>query len=98
MNGFHDLFGCVARLGNFSGRDSPDLRYVPARFRVVDGALARKLVAFLPVLAAALSVALTGDHHAAGAFAAYVARGQSEIDQCQAVFHDFRVMLNATRV
>ena len=42
-----------------------------------------QLVALLPVLAAALAVALAGDHGAAAAFAADVAGGQRDVDHGQ---------------
>ena len=57
-----------------------------------------QLIALLPVLAAALAVALAGDHHAARALAADVAGGQAEVDHRQAVLDALRLMLDAARV
>ena len=55
--------------GNLVRRMPQTLGDVLARCRIVDRPLAGQLIALLPVLAAALSVALAGDHRAARAFA-----------------------------
>ena len=60
--------------------------------------LARQLIALLPVLAAALAVALAGDHGAAAAFPTDVAGGQRQVDQRRAVLHAFGLMLQSARV
>ena len=57
-----------------------------------------KLVALLPVLAAALAVALPGDHGAARAFAPDVAGGEAQVDQRQAVLDAFGLVLEAARM
>ena len=57
-----------------------------------------KLIALLAVLAAALAVALAGDHHAAGALAAEVAGGEEQVDHREAVLDALRVVLDAARV
>ena len=49
-----------ARRRQLVRRDAPDRRDCRAMRRIVDLAIARKLVGFLPVLAAALAVALAG--------------------------------------
>ena len=69
-----------------------------ARFGIADGTLPGKLVTLLAVFAPALPVALPGDHRAARAFAAEIARRETQVDQRQAVFNAFRLVLNAPRM
>ena len=82
----------------FIRRDAPDARHVLARLRIEQRALARQLIAFLAVLAAALTIALAGDHGAAAAFAPEVTGGQRQIDQRRAVLDALGLMLQAARV
>ena len=89
MNRFHDFDRGVSSLRNFVRRDAPDFCGVGARLWIADGTLPGKLVAFLPVFAAALSVALSGDHGAAGAFPPDVARGETKIYEREAVLYAF---------
>ena len=92
----HDLHArCSPACGSLVGRDAPDLGDVLARRRIGDGPLAGQLIALLAVLAAALAVALAGDHDAAGAFAADVAGGEAEVDHRQAVLDALGVVLDA---
>ena len=76
--------------------------HTPAMYRRCSGSVIERmpgqLIAFLPVLAAALPVALAGDHHAAGAFAAEVAGREEQVEHREAVLDAFRVMLDAARV
>ena len=57
-----------------------------------------QLIALLAVLAAALAVALAGDHHAAGALAAEVAGREAQVDHREAVLDALRLVLDAARV
>jgi hypothetical protein len=76
-------------LRDLLGRDAPDLGDVAPGFRIANQALSWKLVAFLPVLASSLAVALARDHHAAGPFATEVSRGQAQVDKGEHVLHAF---------
>src|SRR6476646_9475225 len=69
MNRLHNLLGAVAGLRQIVRRDAPDVRNMLARGWVGKHALAGKLVAFLPMLASTLPIALSRDHGAARAFA-----------------------------
>ena len=69
-----------------------------SRFRIGDRSLARQLVALLSVLAAALAVALPGDHRAARAFAADVAGREADVDEREAVLDALGLMLEPARV
>src|SRR5262245_15832742 len=69
-----------------------------AVLRVFDVAPARKLVAFLALLAPALPVALPGDHRIARPFPADPAGGDHELDRGHAVFHALRMVLNPARM
>src|SRR4029434_10989131 len=60
--------------------DAPDARHVAAVLGVADIAPARQLIAFLPMLAAALSVGLANDRAVAALRLADPSRGQDEID------------------
>src|SRR5262245_30367621 len=71
---------------------------MPATRRIVDRSLARKLIALLAVLTAALTVALARDHRAAGSLAAEVAGRQTKVDDCRAVLDALGVMLEPARV
>ena len=85
-------------LRDLVGRDAPDRGDVLASLGVGDRALARELVALLAVLAAALAVALAGDHHAARALAADVAGGERQVDDGEDVLDALRLVLDAARV
>ena len=61
-------------------------------------ALSRQLIAFLPVLPAALPVALARDHVRACAFAPDLARCQAQIDDRKHVLHAVRMVLDPARV
>ena len=66
MNGFHDLHGADTRPAEFRQAQCPrPSPHAPALPGSVMDALARQLIAFLAVLAAALAIALPGDHDAA---------------------------------
>ncbi len=69
----------VSRPGNLVRLDAPHLRHVPPRLWIRDRPLPRQLIAFLSVLAAALTVALSGNHHAARALAADIAGGRHRL-------------------
>ena len=98
MDGVHDLDGGVAGAGQVVRRDAPDAGDVPARRGVGEAALARQLVALLAVLAAALAVALAGDHDAAGAFPPDVAGGERDGADGFAVLDALGVVLDAAGV
>jgi hypothetical protein len=69
-----------------------------ARGGIGELSLARKLIAFLSVLAPTLAVALAGDHRRAAAFAPDMAGGEHDIDHGKTVFHALRLMFEPTRV
>ena len=84
------------------GRLSGSTPHTPAMYLRCSGSVidahAGQLIALLPVLAAALAVALAGDHHAAGALAAEVAGREEEVEHREAVLDALRVVLDAARV
>jgi hypothetical protein len=67
--------------GNVLGRDAPDARHVRARRRIVDAAIAGKLVRLLAVLAAALAVALAGDRTEAGEGLTALPQRERQVDE-----------------
>ena len=84
--------------GILSSGHAPHRRNVAARVRIGDRARAGQLIAFLAVLAAALAVALPGDHHAARSLAAEVAGRQEQIQHREAVLDPLRMVLDPARV
>ena len=70
-----------ARLGQLVGVDAPDRGHVGPVGRVGELAVAGQLVGLLPVLAAALAVALAGDGAVAGVRLAGQPEGEGEIDE-----------------
>ena len=98
VDGLHDLHRGEPGLRDLLRRDAPDARHVLARRGIGDRALAGELVALLAVLAAALAVALAGDHDAARALAADVAGGQAQVDHGEAVLDALRLVLDAAGV
>ena len=98
MDRIHDLLRGVARLRQFVGRDAPDVGHMLPRLGVQQGALAGQLIAFLPVFAASLAVALPGDHGAAAAFPPQVSGGQRQVDQRGTILHALRLVLQTARV
>src|SRR5580693_2148520 len=98
MNRFHDLYGGIAGLRNVFRRDAPDLCRVCAGFRVADGSLTGKLVAFLAVFAATLPISLPGDHRAARAFPANISGRKAQVNQRRTVFDAFGLVLDTARV
>src|SRR5262245_19564201 len=98
MDRVHDLDGAVARAGQRLRRHTPDAGDVCARRRVGEAALARELVALLPVLAAALAITLAGDHDGVCAFASDIAGGECDRHDSLAVFYTLRLVLQAARV
>ena len=67
-------------------------------FRVLDIAVARKLIAFMTVLAATLTIALPGNSSVATKWLPDPACGQHQIDARRHVFDTLAVMLDATRM
>ena len=63
-----------------------------------DVAVARELVAFVAVLAAALAVALAGDRRDAAPGLAELARGQAEVDRREHVLDALGVLLDTAGV
>ena len=57
-----------------------------------------KLVAFLSMLAATLSIGLAGDRRVAAVFAADASRGQHDVDRAEHVLHAMAVMFDAAGV
>ena len=98
MDGVHDLLRGVARLGKFFGRDAPDAGNMLASRGIGERSLAGKLVALLPMLTAALAVALAGDHGGPGALASDISGGQSNVDHRQAILHAFGLVLQSASV
>src|SRR4029077_18653016 len=92
------LYRGIARLGNLVGSNSPDLCRVCAGFRVADGSLTGKLVAFLAVFAATLPISLPGDHRAARAFPTDISGRKAQVNQRRTVFDAFGLMLDTARV
>src|SRR5678816_116646 len=78
--------------------DPPDSSNVPAMFGIADVAPARKLIAFLPMFAAALAVGLTDDRAVAALRFADPAAGEHEIDRAQRILNAVGVMLDAARM
>src|SRR5882762_3809801 len=89
MNRLHDLYSGIACLGNLVSGNSPNLCRVCASFRVADGSLTGKLVAFLAVFTATLPISLPGDHGAARAFPTNIAGRKAQVNQCRTVFDAF---------
>src|SRR6185369_12857365 len=87
-----------ARLRQFFRGQVPDLANVFAVLRIRDLTLAGKLVRFLTVLAAALSIALSGDGAVAAPGFTDIAGRQHEIDVRENVVHAVRVMFDTTRM
>src|ERR1700675_2486959 len=98
MNRFHDLYGGIAGLRDVFRGDAPDLCRVCAGFRVADGSLTGKLVAFLAVFAAALPISLPRNHRAARAFPANISGCEAQVNQRRTVFDAFGLVLHTTRV
>jgi hypothetical protein len=98
VNAAKHLVAIDSCLGHFVDWHSPDAGYVSAMFRVADVAGAGKLIAFLPVLASALSVGLAGDGGIAATFATDAARGQHHIDCAQTILHPVAVMFDSARM
>src|SRR5580704_7775148 len=98
MNRFHDLYGGITCLRNLFGSNSPDLCRVCAGFRVADGSLTGKLVAFLAVFAATLPIPLPGDHRAASAFPTNISGCKAQVNQRRTVFDAFGLVLDTTCV
>jgi hypothetical protein len=73
-------------------------RDVFARYRIGEHPLSRKLIAFLPVFAATLPIALASDHGAATTLTSHMPRCEDHIDNGQTVLHAFRLMLDSARV
>ena len=94
----HDLLRRDARPGNLVRPNTPHLGDMLARRRIVDRSLAGQLVALLAVLAAALPVALAGDHRGAAAFPPDVSGGQRDVDHGQTVLHALGMMFQSARV
>src|SRR6202030_4590532 len=98
MNRFHDLHGGIAGLRDFFRGDTPDLRRVCTGFRIADGSLTGKLVAFLAVFAATLPISLAGDHRAARAFPANISGCEAQVNQRRTVFDAFGLVLDTAGV
>src|SRR6266446_540230 len=98
MNRFHDLYSGIARLGNLVRGNSPNLCRVCAGFRVADGSLTGKLIAFLAVFTATLPISLPGDHRAARTFPADIPGRKAQVNQRRTVFDSLRLVLDTARV
>src|SRR5262249_57772212 len=85
-------------LGELFWADTPDLRHVTAMLRISDIARAGQLIAFLAVLASALSVALARDGRIAAAQPPNASRCQHDVDRPQHVLHPMTVVLDAAGV
>src|SRR5579864_4997102 len=92
VDGFHDLFGAVARLGKFFRPNAPDAGNVFASGWVRERSLAGKLVALLSMLASTLAVSLAGNHRRTRTLAPNISRSKSNVEHSQAVFHAFGLM------
>src|SRR5690606_35235862 len=93
-----DFVGIDSRARELVGGHAPHLGDVRAVFRVPEIAAAGELVAFLPVLAAALAVALSRDRAVAGSAAADAPGRQHDVDGAEHVVDAARVVLEAARV
>src|SRR5262245_36161303 len=98
MNRVHDFHSRVSGLWNFIGLDTPNRRDVTPSFRVCDGALAWKLVAFLAMFSPTLSVALSRNHDAPGTRATDVTCRQAQIDEAKNVLDSLGMMLESPSV
>src|SRR5262249_9337305 len=78
--------------------DAPHRRHVGAVLRVLDVAAARKLIALLSVLPAALAVALSRDRRVPAVRPADAPRRQHEVDGAEDVLHAVTRVLDAPRV
>src|ERR1051326_1616452 len=94
----HQLVAVDARLRQLLGLHAPDAGDVLAVRGVHDVAPAGELVALLPVLAAALAVALADDGAVRAVRPADAPRGENDVDRGEAVLHAVRVVLDAARV
>ena len=92
------LVGVDAGPGQVLFVDAPDAGDVAAMLRVADVAPAGQLIAFLPVLAPALSVGLADDGAVAALRFADSARREDQIDRAERVLDAVRVVLDAARV
>src|SRR5712664_2652490 len=71
----------------------PDLREVAPGSRIVDAPVPGELVRLLPVLAAALSVALSGETAVTGEGLARLAQGERDVDEGERVGDALRLLL-----
>src|SRR5262249_38546556 len=95
VNRFHDLDRRIARVGQTVWIDAPYFADVSAGLRIFDVPLARQLVALLPVLAAALSIALARDHIRTGAFSTDLTGCQAQVDDREDILHTVGMVLDA---
>src|SRR2546426_493745 len=87
------LVGGAARSGDLLLLDLPDLCEMAPRRGIVDAPVAGELIGFLPVLAAALSVALPGQATVAGEGPALPAEGERDVDESERVGNSLRLLL-----
>ena len=80
MDGLHDLDRGEAQVGDLHLRDAPDRGDLLAVLGVLDVTASRQLVAALPVLAPALTIALAGDGAIAAAGPTDASGGQNQVD------------------
>ena len=92
------LVGVDAGAGDVLLVDAPDAGDVLAVLGVGDVAPAGKLIALLPVLAAALAVGLADDRAVAALGLADAAGREHEVDRAERVLHAVGVVLDAARV
>ena len=79
------------------GRNVPDARNALDRDRIVDETIARELIGFLTVLAAALTVALARERAVAAALPAGQSEREREIDVSARAIRTVAVLLDAAR-
>src|SRR5207245_6845056 len=87
------LVGGAARAGDLLLLDLPDLCEMAPRRGIVDAPVAGELIGFLPVLAAALSVALPGQAAVAGEGPALPAEGERDVDESERVGDSLHLLL-----
>src|SRR5579884_2039190 len=93
-----DLFGGVALARQLRLGDAPNLGDILAMLRVLDVAVAGKLIALVAVLAPALTVALAGNRSIAAAGPPDASSRQHQVNAGEDIFHALRMVFDAARM
>src|SRR5690349_20117184 len=98
MDCLHDFDRRVSGSRKLSLIDSPNTGNIAPSLRICNRTSSGELVALLSVLASALTVALAGDHHAAGCFASEISGRKKEVHHGEAVLDAFRMVFDTAGV